>query len=153
MAQTITDLKISLTDKGYYDLPISGGDFESTSGFESAILMSLLTDARADGAEMSPPQKRRGWIGNEMGDIEGLNTGSKLWLLSQARLTQDTVNKAVDFARTALQWFIDDDYSDRISVSGVIKNNGLILTIILYDKNDIIAKLGYDIWRQTIING
>lgn len=152
MAQTITDLKMTLTDKGYYDLSIKDGDFETISGFESAILMSLLAERRADNSEISQPQKRRGWIGNEMNDIVNFEIGSKLWLLAQARLTQDSVNKAVDFARTALQWFIDDGYSERIDVSGEIKNNSIILIIIFLNENDIIAKVGFDIWRQTIIN-
>jgi phage gp46-like protein len=152
MAQTITDLRMQLTDQGYYDLVISNGTFETISGFESAILMSLLPERRADSSEISQPQKRRGWIGNEMNDLVNSEIGSKLWLLAQARLTQDSVNKAVDFARLGLQWFIDDGYTERIDVTGQIKNNSIILTIIFINENDIITKIGFDIWRQTIIN-
>jgi phage gp46-like protein len=152
MAQTITDLRMQLTDQGYYDLVISNGTFETISGFESAILMSLLAERRADNSEISQPQKRRGWIGNEMNDLVNSEIGSKLWLLAQARLTQDSVNKAVDFARLGLQWFIDDGYSERIDITGQIKNNSIILTIIFINENDIITKIGFDIWRQTIIN-
>lgn len=152
MAIAITDLKMTLIDEGYYDFSISNGSLETISGFESAILMSLLAERRADSSEISQSQKRRGWIGNDMNDIENFEIGSKIWLLSQARLTQDTLNKSLDFARSALQWFVDDGYSERINVTGAIKNNSIILTIVFYNKNDVIAKVGFDIWRQTIIN-
>ena len=152
MANTITDLRMTLTNEGYYDFSISDGDLETVSGFESAILMSLLAERRASSSEISQPQKRRGWIGNEMNDFVNFEIGAKIWLLSQARLTQDTMNKSVDFTRDGLQWFIDDNYSERIDVSGAIRNNSIILAIIFYNKNDIIARVGFDIWRQTIIN-
>lgn len=152
MANTITDIKMQKTADGYYDFVISGGDFESISGFDNAILMSLLCERHADESEIAPPQKRRGWIGNEMLDIENFEYGSKLWLLDQARLTQDTLNKSVDYSRQGLQWFIDDGYSERINVTGEIRNNSILLDIIFYNKNDIIERRGFDVWRKTFID-
>jgi len=152
MSTTFIDFRMKKSTSGYYDLVVSNGDFETISGFDNAILLSLFCEKRADESEISPPQKRRGCIGNEMLDISNFEFGSKLWLLEMARLVQNTVNKAVDFAIKALQWFIDDGYSERITVTGSIKDNSIILIITFYNKNDIIKKIGVDIWRNTFVD-
>ena len=89
---------------GFYDLNIDdNGDIQSADFFDTSLLYSIFGEKRASADEMVEPQRRRGWIGN--GTFEN---GSKLWLLSQARMTRDTLNKLEDEAEKSLQWLVDD---------------------------------------------
>jgi len=97
------DIKLN-DDKGYWDIDFdSQGDFVLEDGFDTAILMSLMCNKRANEAEVEAPQYRRGWWGNETSDFDNFEIGSKLWLLSQARATQNTLNRAIRYTQDALQ--------------------------------------------------
>ena len=98
------DVELLHTD--YYDLVIGDdGDFVKLDSFDTALQISLIgSDRRASATEEPIPQKRRGWIGNQYQPVE---YGSKLWLLYQARLTNETVNRARTYCQQALQWLVD----------------------------------------------
>lgn len=75
-------------------------------GIGTAILISLFTDRRvtADEAEGD----RRGWIGDALSEIEGDRIGSRLWLLKREKATEETRQRAVEYAIEALAWMEDD---------------------------------------------
>ena len=102
------DVLLRIQDDGTYDLEIDGADFAAAEGFETAIPLSLFADARAPASRVPEAQRRRGWVGNIATADTGRQLGSILWLLDQARLTQDTVNDARSFARDALRWAQED---------------------------------------------
>jgi phage gp46-like protein len=150
----IIDIKMRKNDSGIYDFSFADGDFITVEGFDTAIQISILGERRASESEVMQPQKRRGWWGNEASEIVGFEIGSKLWLLSQARLIQDTINMSVDYGKQCLQWLVDDKYFDKIVVSGEIKNQDTgILNFNLVENNNIVEKMGYDIRRKTFIDG
>ena len=61
-----------------YDISIdSVGDIESEDSFDSIIITSLFTDARADKNQVVDPSRRRGWIGNVVGEFI---LGSTIWV-------------------------------------------------------------------------
>ena len=107
------DVELLHTD--YYDLVIGDdGDFVKLDSFDTALQISLIgSDRRASATEEPIPQKRRGWIGNQYQPIE---YGSKLWLLYQSRLTNETVNRARNYCQQALQWIVDLGYAQSILV-------------------------------------
>ena len=100
------DIKMTLTEGGYYDFFFDeAGDFVLDDGFDTIILTSLTTFARADETESPLPEKRRGWEGNEFNPVE---FGGVQWLLEQTRLTNDTVNNAEEFYKECLIWMVPD---------------------------------------------
>lgn len=83
----------------------------------SAVIISLLTDRRAAADDVLPdapvrngplPSDRRGWCGDALSEISGDRIGSRLWLLQREKQTEETRRRAIDYAREALQWMIDD---------------------------------------------
>jgi len=147
------DLDLQKTDEGYYDLYLdSDGDFAKTKGFNTALKMSLLTDARAEASQVPDPTRRRGWWGNFLLGFGNYQLGSLLWLLNQARATQNTLNDAVDFSRNALQWLIEDGHLDKINVSAEYTSlTELMEHIDLIRSNNVIQSFGYQIWENTLL--
>jgi len=144
------DIKLNDT-KGYWDIDFdSRGDFVLENGFNNAILISLMCERRANEAEVIAPQFRRGWWGNETSDYDNFETGSKLWLLAQARATQSTLSRAINYTQDALQWMVDDGYAEQITVDGQYDNLiNLILLITFVRFNNKTFTLSYDLWNNT----
>lgn len=143
------DLKLIKDDLGRYDIDFFKGDFLMTEGLDTALTMSIYGEKRANVSEVSIPQLQRGWWGNLFGDILNYQYGSKLWLLYQARRTQDTLNRAIAYAEDCVSWLIDDDFADRIVVNGDFTKNGIELLITLYNSQSIVGSFSYELWQKT----
>lgn len=145
------DIAVKRQTNGFFDIDIneSTGDFVLTPGFNTNLKMALFEDRRADRSEMVPPERRRGWWGNELFDEIAFEIGSKLWLLDQARLNQETLNRAVDYVRQSLQWLIDDGHLTEVSVSGELRPDTIVLTIDLIRDGSLVESRSFDIWNST----
>lgn len=110
---------------GLLDLAVSGGLVRET-GFETAVLTSLLLNRRAAPEDALPygykgkngalMDDRQGWVGDVL-DAQGRLVGSRLWLLDQELATEETRKRAVEYVREALQWTIDDGHVRRIDIN------------------------------------
>jgi len=101
-----------------YDIGITEeGDIATVNSFDTALLMSVLCERRADESEIQNPLYRRGYWGNELSDIEGFEIGSKLWLLQYAIKDNITLSKAKDYSYNGTEWFIEDNYLTAINVN------------------------------------
>lgn len=126
------------------------GDLARDETFHSFINVSLFSDRRADKSEISQPQKRRGWEGDEFLNLEDYLIGSKLWLLDQARNTIENKNKAVEIVRNALDWFVQIEYCDRIEVTGRRELPSILeITATFFVENNIINSFTFDVWKKT----
>jgi len=144
------DIKLSENNEGIYDINIAeNGDFELEDSFDTSIILSLGTDARASESEMPIPELRRGWWGNLYNSTKEHETGSKLWLLSQSRMIQDTLISANDYAKKCLDWLQNDNHLKNINVSGNLTENGIKLNIKQIRKDDRIKNLFYDLWERS----
>jgi phage gp46-like protein len=110
-----TDVALN-TDAGYYDISFTDGDLTKLQGFDTAIYISIFTDARASETQIEQPERRRGWIGNLGNAIE---IGSLNWLYEQARLINATANGLADTTRTCLKWLVDFEYATSVTVTPV----------------------------------
>jgi phage gp46-like protein len=151
----ISDVKLRRRESNsIYDINFIDGDFEQMQGLDTAILMSLTCERRANSSEVSLPQYRRGWVGNEINGFADFEYGSKLWLLEQARATQNTLNDAVTHAQNALQWLVDDGFADSIIAEGEYNDLiELILNITFVKNNNILLNLKYNVWENTFVDG
>lgn len=100
------------------DLFAVDGILQYDGGLRTAIIISLFTDARADDADALPTSDsdRRGWWADSFAEIEGDITGSRMWLLSRAKQTDETLELARGYARTALRWLIEDGIASAVNV-------------------------------------
>lgn len=145
------EVKLSTVD-GKYDIDFgSDGDFITDDGLETAVLMSLLLDKRANAEEAPQPVRRSGYWGYEVNDMDF----SKLWLL-YGRLTTDLLNKSIEYANNCLQWLIDDGYATAINTESEFKKLtsdistwGISMTVTITKVNDIILSENYLLWVNT----
>jgi len=134
-----------------FDIDFKGGDFLLTEGLDSSIITSLLVDQRAEASEVSPPELRRGWIGNEQNDDPNYQVGSKLWFLDQARSTLKTLNDAISFVITSFQWMITDQLLQNVEVSGSQDGSKITIDVIFIRFDDTSFTIQFDLWENTVI--
>lgn len=136
------------------DWVISGGDLAPDDGLQSAVIISLFTDRLAAADDELPDDSgdRRGWWGDSLDP--GDNIGSRLWLLSRRKQTQQTLNDAIGYAREALAWMIEDGVAQQIDVQAEWAGLGILkMRIDIYRRgaNGQITKTQFDaVWTATL---
>ncbi len=146
----MSDLKLTQGDDGVFDLVIEDGNFVIEDGFDTSIMVSLITDARAPADKVVLPENRRGWMGNLVSPVDGRDLGGLLWLTEQRRLTQDTLNETVDYARKSLNWFVEDGLANSIDVTGeIVPRSGIRLTIAITALTGVPDKHYINLWEVT----
>ena len=150
-AQVTNGIDATLTelDGGLYDISIdSFGDIATADSFDTAILVSLLSDRRADASEVAQSERRRGWIGNE--STPGQEMGSKLWLYEQSRATRTVLNAIAGVARDALEWLVEDDFAVALSdVEVAVTPTGMTLAITIRRPNSQVDRRFFTLWDCT----
>ena len=144
---TNIDIKLIADSNGIYDIGIdSDGDLTKDDSFDTSIIVSLFTDARADESEQSIPERRRGWWGDL---FEAEPIGSKLWLLDQAKRTQSKLNSAKGYAQDSLSWLVSDNYAKSINITSNFIENGLNLDIIFERFNSQKENGTFNLWEES----
>jgi len=131
------------------DIAMAGADLALDNGMNTAIIISLFTDARADPDDLLPyaGADLRGWWGDAYAPIPGDVTGSKLWLLQRSKQTQDTLNRAQQYAQDALAWMIEDGVAASIEVTASFPSLGMLRLDIEVDRPSGPGRDHYDyVW-------
>jgi phage gp46-like protein len=81
-----------------------------------AVLVSLFTWRRANPDDPLPGDLRMGWWGDNFPSVPNDRIGSRLWLLSRAKLLPETVALAKEYAEEALRWLVEDGVAARVEV-------------------------------------
>lgn len=120
------------------DLSVIGAALKPDAGLETAVVLSLFTDARAEDGDRLPDDETdpRGWWGDVAATVDGDRFGSRLWLLKREKQTQETLNRARTYAEEALAWLIDDGIATAVLVEAEWISRGLLglgVTIALAD--------------------
>ena len=146
---TYTDILMIQDSNGLFDFEIENHQVVLDDGFDTLIYNSLFTDRRASDLEVSDSKGRRGWPG-DLNEATGRKIGSLLWLLEQSRLTQNTLNRAKDYAEKALQWMIEDEYCSSININtSIVPGSGMQLDITITSKIGNIKDNKITIWINT----
>ena len=136
-----------------YDFVIENGTFKEIDAFTTTLIITALGEKRADNSEQPVNYLQRGWWGNTLNNNPGIEIGSKMWLLYQARNTQKTLNLAVDFLRNAFGWYTKNQYAQALEVTGefLTDNFGLDMMIRLKISRDNVSQQNYEFWQNTAI--
>ena len=146
----IVDIAFIQDQNGIFDWDIAdNGDFVTTSGFDSALSMSLLCERRASEAQVPTPRYRRGWIGNADSDFVDFEIGSLIWLYDQKRMTSDTANGIKSEANAGVAWFLEDELVTTITSTVSFKNSTTTLTITFSIPNGPVETRNFELWRET----
>ena len=127
----MTDLKVNWSnDFLAADLCVIGADLEAEDGLETAVIVSLFTDARVRPDELPEGLTwRRGFWGTAVDD-EPRQFGSKLWLLSREKATQATLVRARQYCIDALQWLIQDGVAVAVNVQTFYSAPGVMRVLV-----------------------
>jgi phage gp46-like protein len=123
------------SDGGSIDLGIQGADLATDSGLQTAVMVSLFTDAQAEEEELPyVGASRRGWWGNLFPEVDRDEVGSKLWILAREKRTQETLNRAEEYAGAALSWMLEDGVAESVDVETSFDTNGALIIQALITK-------------------
>jgi phage gp46-like protein len=103
---------------GCADMRVSGPDLLRDDGIETAILLSLFCDARANTDDNIPDGSTnpRGWWADQFAETTGDRWGSRWWLLDRSKPTPNVLKRREDYGREALAWLITDGVAARVDV-------------------------------------
>jgi phage gp46-like protein len=119
---------------------VSGGDLASGLDLETAVLLSLFTDAAADPDDVIPDgtSDPRGWWGDAFEDAP---IGSKLWLLDRSKKTEDVRQAAKNHIDDALAWLVTAGIAASVATTvqwqaGADPSQGFLAAAILITEPD-----------------
>ena len=131
----LADLALTWAQQeGTADLVLIDNDLASDRGLETAVLLSLFLDRRAQPDDRPPsgdPNDRRGWWADELAAVEGDQIGSRLWLLDRSVSSNETARRAEEYVREALAWLIEDRVASSIDVQIDTADNNLQIGLTL----------------------
>lgn len=104
------------------DLALETFALATDDSLDTAVILSLFTDARARDDDVLPlgQTDRRGWWGDSFADEQGDRFGSRLWLLRASKQLQASLNTAREYAEEALAWMVDDGVASQVEVETFI---------------------------------
>lgn len=157
----MSDYGLFITPEGLIDIKFSLGDVVPDDGLETAVLISLFSDARATDdmlAAIDRDGDLRGYWGDVPGTAEngpiGDSTGSLLWVIKRAKQLNQTRADAQFYARQSLQWLIDDGIASSVRVETSYPTRGvMLLDIAIYrpqSANPVVFRYNYE-WNAQII--
>jgi phage gp46-like protein len=122
-------------------------DLVNDEGLETAVVLSLFTDALAAEDDVLPSlteDDRRGWWAQPW--------GSKLWLLTREKWTDDVRLRAEFYTREALNWMMQDGVADDIQVEARLMDIGQVAVAVAIYKDGrlLFAKPFGLLWQATI---
>jgi phage gp46-like protein len=130
-AVQLADLALTWSEKtGDADLSLIDSDLASDRGLETAVILSLFLDRRAEDDDQPPsgdPNDRRGWWADQFADVAGDRIGSRLWLLDRSKRTNETVLRAKEYVLEALAWMLVDRVVESIDVTVETTTDALLI--------------------------
>lgn len=140
---------------GAADFSLTDFDLTSEEGMRTAALLSLFTDRRASAGESLPgaDDDLRGWWGDEFLEDDGDLTGSLLWLLERAKMTEGLASAVESHCRQALQWMLDDFVAQEIRFDHEIRGQQLLYQVEIFH-GDSSTKLQFEhVWEGEAARG
>ena len=108
------------------DIEIARDDIILDDSLETAVIVSLFSDRRAEDDDPVDLSDRRGWWGDLLSDVPGDQIGSRLWQLARAKQVPESLNMAEEFAKEALAWMIEDGVAMAVECTAEYVDRGFI---------------------------
>lgn len=114
------------------DLSLIDTDLASDTGMETAVMLSLFTDRRAEDDDVpssGDDADRRGWWADQFAAVEGDRFGSRLWLLGRSKRTEEVRRRADEYCREALAWMIEDRVVQSLDIETELTAQALLIGV------------------------
>ena len=117
------------------------GDLTNENGLETAVIISLFTNRRANDDDALPDPSsldRQGWWGDQASpDVPNDQIGSRIWVyLDRAKTTPEVLVQVKQAAEEALRWLIEDKVAVKVEVEvergGTPGNDQLHMRVKIY---------------------
>lgn len=146
-------MDIRLNGNGYgWDIGLDGKNLSTDSGLETAVVISLFTDRRAESDDALPDGSgdRRGWWADAYSEYENDRIGSRLWLLAREKTLPSVLERAKEYVQEALAWMIEDGLAAEINVYAERGRNDILgLSIDIVKPSGELVNFTYqDIWES-----
>jgi phage gp46-like protein len=132
-ALRLADLALTWSNtRGCADLSMIDADLASDRGLETAVILSLFTDRRAEVDDVPPSgdvNDRRGWWADQFLPVERDRYGSRLWLLDRSVRTGETLRRHEEYSREALVWMVEDRVVSGIDYVAEATDKALLFSI------------------------
>lgn len=114
----MTDIRLTYDNTtGMCDWVLADGDLDTSNDLETAVLLSLFTDAQAPDGTV-PPDGSTDLRGCWIDGMEGASFGSLLWTIESAKkIGNGLLTHAQTICQQALQWMVDDGIVGAVSVT------------------------------------
>jgi phage gp46-like protein len=149
----MSDIKtvfIDMTQGADYALDALG--LTPDDGLETAVIISLFTDRRANVDDSIPDGSNdfRGWWADAFNDVEHDKIGSRLWLLSREKQLPSVLVRAREYALEALQWLVDDGVAQSITVEATNPRTGLLaLAVLVFRPLQPVSQYRFDLFWKS----
>lgn len=150
LADTADNLAV-IDRLGPADIQVTEYTLHRDPTFENSILISLGTDAKAEEGDILPQgeENKNGWFGSI---LLGFNLGSKDWLLSRSKISEETIALKKQYTLQALSWMVGDQIAENIEVQVVRNGKGRLDTkcLIVRQKKPNVYFKYTDNWEYTL---
>lgn len=129
----MSDIKTIFIDFDHgTDYALDGLGLAEDDGLETAVILSLFTDRRANADDIIPDGSidRRGWWADQFADINNDQFGSRLWLLSREKQLSAVLTRAKQYADEALKWMVDDGVAESVEVVASNPRMGILALLV-----------------------
>jgi phage gp46-like protein len=147
----MTDIRISMSAANFLgDIGIVDNDIATDDGLETAVVISLFTDARAPDGTLGDDEGEdpRGFWGDD-------TYGSLFWTLKREKQIDKVLNRAKQYGADALKWMVDDKVAKSVIVLAEIASEGVLALSIKIQRpkgSDIEYRFNYA-WQQQSSTG
>jgi phage gp46-like protein len=133
-----------------FDLSIEDGDLATEEGLQTAVILSLFTDRRAEPEDRLPDgtNDRRGYWVDVYNDRP---LGSRLWLLFREKEQEEVLRRAKVYAEEALAWLVEDEIAESVEVEARhVRRDTLGLRVVIRQGDRQVLERQYDyVWRDA----
>lgn len=147
----MTDIALIQDADGRMDIALERGDLVADESPRTAVVLSLLTDRRADADDELPDggSDRRGWWADAWSEPPEDLIGSRIWLLVREKQLPEVRRRAEAYAREALQWLIDDGIAESVEVAAeTLRGDWLALHVTIRRRDGGTVEQRYDyVWE------
>lgn len=109
---------------------------------ETAVILSLLTDAPAQAGDVLPEGTPRRGFWADAFEADSTVLGSRLWLLEGSETSQATADKAKAYASEALGWLLTGRYVRAVDFATQVGDEAIELTVLVTLKDGKQVPLG-----------
>lgn len=106
-------------NKQYVDFVIADRDVDRDAGIETAVMLTLLTDKRAEAGDPLPDGSgyKGGWWGDSFPVVPDYKMGTKLWLLQRSKTLSEIPAIAKEYLNDGFKWMIEDGIVKSVEVA------------------------------------